>query len=165
MISTRAVSATVLAFLASQVLAVVVHGYLLASDYAPYEGTLLRAGAAWQMLFLPVAHLVFISALVWVYTRLRLAGSTLTRGATLGVIAWLLGQVPLWLVWYAEQPWPGALVVKQLGLELISAMAIGIVIAAVARVPARTGQQDAFTPGLSPLLPAAFAGRGRAPRE
>jgi hypothetical protein len=133
---TRAFSTTLLAFVASQVLAAFVHGYLLAADYAPYEGTLLRVAdgdqVPWQMIFLPVAHLSFIGGLVWLYTRLNLHGAVLVRGATLGVVGWLIGQVPLWLIWYAQQPWPGLIVVKQLGLELISAIVVGVVIAAVA---------------------------------
>jgi len=131
----RAISATLLAFLASQILAVAVHGFLLAGDYEPYEGTLLRSAGGdqppWQMLFLPVAHLAFVSALVWVYARLRLEGSTATRGLTLGFIGWLIGQVPLWLLWYAQQPWPGSLVVKQLALELVATLIVGLVIAMV----------------------------------
>ena len=138
MSTARAVSTVALAFLVSQVLAVIVHGFILSADYEPFEGTLLRAAGGdqvpWQMLFLPVAHLSFVSALVWIYARLRIDGSVLTRGLTLGLIGWLIGQVPLWLLWYAQQPWPGALVVKQLGLELISTLIIGLVIASVADV-------------------------------
>src|SRR6185312_950643 len=31
------------------------------------------------------------------------------QGMRLGALSWLLGQLPLWLQWYAEQPWPGTL--------------------------------------------------------
>jgi hypothetical protein len=132
----RTASTIVVAFLVSQALAIVVHGYLLAGDYKPYEGTLLRTVRAgqppWQMLFLPVAHLSFILALVWVYAHLRLGGSPVVRGLALGAIGWTMGQVPLWLLWYAQQPWPGVLVAKQLGLELISSVIIGLAIALIA---------------------------------
>ena len=87
-----------------------IHGFILAADYEPYRGTLLRdfqGGPGWQVLLLPVAHLCFISGLVWVYARLSLDGSLTARGLKLGLIAWLVGQAPLWLLWYAEQPWPG----------------------------------------------------------
>ena len=128
---------TFVAFIVSQVLAVAVHGFILAGDYGPYYGSLLRNmdGPAWQALFLPVAHLAFISALVWVYTRAGLEGSPAAQGLKLGFLGWLMGQAPLWLIWYAEQPWPGALLVKQLGLELVSSLIIGMTIAAVARRP------------------------------
>jgi hypothetical protein len=131
---TRMVTTIIVGFLVSQVLAVVVHGFLLAGDYAPFDGTLLRAAQGqdtppWQMLFLPIAHLSFISAMVWSYGHLQMSGSAMVRGLTLGVFGWLIGQVPLWLLWYAEQPWPGGLVVKQLGLELMSSLIIGVTIA------------------------------------
>jgi hypothetical protein len=44
-----------------------------------------------------------------------------------------MGQVPVWLLWYAEQPWPGSLVVKQLGLELVSSLLIAFTIVFIAR--------------------------------
>jgi hypothetical protein len=122
---------TFAAFIVSQVLAVAIHGFILARDYDAYEGTLLRAGTepAWQFIFLPVSHLAFICGLMWIYTHARIAGATAARGMTLGVVGWIVGQVPLWLIWYAQQPWPGSLVVKQLGLELISSIVIGLTIA------------------------------------
>jgi hypothetical protein len=134
------------AFLLSNLFAVAIHGFLLAADYEPYSGTLLRdfaGGPGWPGLLLPVAHLCFVSVLVWIYSRLSLDGSQTTRGLKLGLIAWLVGQVPLWLIWYAEQPWPDSLIVKQLGLELISSLAIGLTIASVSRLPARLVTQIA----------------------
>jgi hypothetical protein len=123
------------AFVVSEVLATIIHGFVLAGDYAPYYGSLLRGadgGPPVQMLLLPVAHLCFIVGLVWIYARLPLAGSSAVRGLKIGVLGWLVGQVPLWLLWYAEQPWPGALVSKQLALELVSSLVIGSTIAFVA---------------------------------
>ena len=115
------------------------HGFILSADYEPYEGTLLRSSGdgapPWQMLFLPVVHLALIVPLVWVYARLRLEGSTATRGLKIGLLGWAMGQLPVWLLWYAQQPWPGDLVLKQLGLELVASLAIGLTIAAVARIP------------------------------
>jgi hypothetical protein len=64
-------------------------------------------------------------------------GSPVLQGLRLGTLGWMMGQVPLWLLWYAEQPWPGLLVVKQLGLELLSSLIVGLTIAAVA---AQTGK-------------------------
>jgi hypothetical protein len=134
MTTTRLVLSTVAAFVVSQVLAGLIHGFVLATDYAPYYGTLLRSGGnSWEVLLLPVAHLAFICGLMWVYTHMRLQGSPLSQGLTLGLLAWVMGQVPLWLIWYAEQPWPGSLVVKQLGLELVSSLLIGCTIAFTAR--------------------------------
>ena len=132
----RFVVTCIVAFLVSQGFAIVIHGYLLNADYEPFRGTLLRsmdAGSGWQVLFLPVAHLSFIVAFVWVFTRTALRGSWLRQGLQFGLVAWLMAQVPLWLLWYAEQPWPGNLVAKQLVLELVASLTIGTVVSALCR--------------------------------
>jgi hypothetical protein len=141
MSTARAALTVAAAFVVSQVLVVNIHGFILSADYEPFEGTLLRVAGSdqppWQMVFLPVAHLAYVSAMVWLHARLRLDGSAVAQGLTLGLVSWLMSQVPLWMIWYAQQPWPGSLVVKQLGLELVAMIVIGTVIAAVARAGAR----------------------------
>ena len=83
MTRSRIALTTFVAFFVSQVIAVLVHGFVLAADYEPFDGTLLRAGAdAWQFVFLPVAHLAFICGLVWVYTHAQLTGSRARQGLT-----------------------------------------------------------------------------------
>jgi hypothetical protein len=139
MSAARTAATVFAAFLLSNLFAIAIHGFILAADYEPYRGTLLRSfesGPGWQSLLLPVAHLCFISALVWIYGRLSLEGSQTARGLKLGLIGWLVGQAPLYMLWYAEQSWPDS-VVKQLGLELLSSLAIGLTIALVSRLPAR----------------------------
>jgi hypothetical protein len=129
---------SVVAFVVSQILAIAIHGFILAGDYQPYHGKLLRLMAGspqWPALFLPVAHLSFVVALVWVYGRMVQPGRWVSQGLTLGLAGWFLGQVPHWLLLYAEQPWPGDLVVKQLGLELLSSLIVGLTVAAMARQP------------------------------
>jgi hypothetical protein len=56
-----------------------------------------------------IAHLAFICGLMWIYIHARIAGSTAARGIKLGLLGWVVGQAPLWLIWYAQQPWPGSL--------------------------------------------------------
>jgi hypothetical protein len=123
------------ALVVAEVLASVIHGYVLAADYEPYYGALLRGGDSpgWQFSFLPVAHAAWVGGLVWIYLRVTFAGSRVVQGLKLGVLGWTVGQVPLWLVWFAEQPWPSTLVVKQLVLELASSLIVGVTIALLAR--------------------------------
>ncbi len=144
MTRSRVIAAVAAAFVVSNVLAALVHGFVLAADYLPFEGTLLRGtpagGAAappWQMIFLPVVHLSMIGTLVWIHGRIRLEGSTLSRGLAIGLVNWTMGEAPMWLRWYAEQPWPGDLLVKQLSLELVSSLIIGLTIAFIAQPRAR----------------------------
>src|SRR5262245_56769131 len=91
-------------------------------------------------MLLPLSHLAFVSALVWVVSRVDFDGSTSARGVKIGVLGWLIGQAPLWLLWYAEQPWPDTLVLKQLGYELASSIVIGLTIAAVSGSTLRRGR-------------------------
>ena len=136
MTTKRFVASCVVVLFLAEVLAVVVHGFILNADYTPYRGTLLRSmagGPVWQSVFLPVAHLSFAIGFVWLYARIARSGSWLTQGLRFGLVAWLMASVPLWLVWYAEQPWPGSLVIKQLALELVSTLILGLVVAALGR--------------------------------
>jgi len=121
-------------FVVSQILAIAVHGFILAGDYAPYYGTLLRPKGtpAPQMLLLPIAHLSYVIALVWIYDRIMTRDPWVGQGLRIGALGFAVGQVPHWLLWYAEQPWPDGLIVKQLVLELISALLLGLTIAASA---------------------------------
>jgi hypothetical protein len=128
------------AFVVDQILAVAVHGFILSADYAPFYGTLLRSMPDWRMLTLPLAHLSFVVSFVWIYARIGPTGPWPLEGLKFGVLGWLVGQVPLWLLWYAEQPWPDSLVVKQLGLELIASLILGVVVAAMAEGTARPQQ-------------------------
>jgi hypothetical protein len=138
MTKTRIFLTGLAALFVAEVLASVIHGYVLAADYAPYYGTLLRGGdsPAWQFAFLPFAHAAWVGGLVWIYLRVSFAGSRVVQGLELGLLGWVVGQVPLWLIWFAEQPWPNSLVVKQLPLELVSSLIVGATITLIARRPA-----------------------------
>jgi hypothetical protein len=135
MTKTRIFLTGLAALLVAELLASVIHGYVLAADYAPYYGTLLRGGEspAWQFSFLPVAHAAWVGGLVWIFLRVSFTGSRVVQGLKLGLLGWVVGQVPLWLLWFAEQPWPSSLVGKQLALELVSSLAVGVTIAVLAR--------------------------------
>src|ERR1043166_6012006 len=104
----RMAAAFVVSFVVDQGLQGLLQGLVLAKDYAPYYGTLLRGqnGAAWQMLFLPVAHLSFTIAFVWVYSRMNLKGGVIAQGVKLGFLAWFIGQVPVWLLWGRSEEQP-----------------------------------------------------------
>jgi hypothetical protein len=134
----RIALAGLVVFLLTQVAAVIVHGFLLASDYEPFEGTLLRANADgvpdWQFIFLPVRHLSFTIGLVWLFCIARADSQAwIGRALKLGVVAYLIGPGPMFLLWFAQQPWPGALAVKQLAYEFVIALALGGVAGATLR--------------------------------
>lgn len=132
----RFVLAVVVVFVIAQVFAIVIHGFILGPDYRPFYGTLLRrmqtsggvvVASAWLVLFLPLAHLAMAIAFVALYARwVRPApGEEIPQGLRFGVLAWLFGPVPMYLLWFAEQPWPLSLTIKQLALELFTMLVLG----------------------------------------
>ena len=132
----RRIAAVVAVFLTAQVFAILIHGFILASDYAPYYGRLLRPmdeSAGWPILLLPVSHLAMSIAFVILFARTLKPGPSIPQGARFGALAWLFGPVPMYLLWFAEQPWPTSLIVKQLPLELIAFLTLGVVAGSILR--------------------------------
>ncbi len=134
----------VVVFIISQVFAIVIHGFILGPDYRPFYGTLLRPmGVSGSAVFLPLAHLAMAIAFVALFSRwVRPGGDAIAQGLKFGVLAWLFGPVPMYLLWFAEQPWPLSLTIKQVLLELFTMLVLGTFTAMLYRVahdrPART---------------------------
>ena len=131
----RRAAAVAAVFLASQVLAILMHGLILAADYAPFYGRLLRPmnqNAGWPIFLLPLAHLVMSIGFVAIFSRWLKPGPTIPQGMKFGALAWLLGPAPMYLLWFAEQPWPSSLLVKQLPLELVAFIILGLVTGLIA---------------------------------
>ncbi|MGH7521975.1 MAG: hypothetical protein ACREMI_11925 [Gemmatimonadales bacterium] len=137
----RFIGTVVAVFLVAQVFAIVIHGFILGADYRPFYGTLLRPmdaadGSMWMIAFLPLAHLAMAIAFVTLYSRWVRPGPEIPQGLRFGVLAWLFGPVPMYLLWFAEQPWPLSLTIKQLVLELFTMVVLGTLAAMILRQPA-----------------------------
>ena len=137
-------------FLVSNVLAVIFYGFLLGPDYEPFRGTLLRSEEmmGWQQFVgFPIKHLAFVTAFVWMYSRIATPGGGMRQALMFGLMAWWMASVPMWLTWYAEQPWPGDLIAKTLALDLVSVLTVTVVVAAICRssiTPRRSGAAAAI---------------------
>ena len=109
-----------------------VHGLLLAGDYAPLVGTLLRTQEDSQHYFpwMIVADLLIGFAMTWLYRFGFSEGrTTAAQGLRFGLAVALLSVVPLHLIYYSVQPMPAALVVKQVIFDTIRFMLLGVLIA------------------------------------
>jgi hypothetical protein len=140
MITKRLIWTVVAVFFVAQVFAIVIHGFILGSDYRPFYGSLLRpmdaaGGPQWMVAFLPLAHLAMAIAFVALYSRWIRPGPEIPQGLRFGVLAWLFGPVPMYLLWFAEQPWPLSLTIKQLVLELFTMLVLGTLTAMLYRQP------------------------------
>jgi hypothetical protein len=137
----RFIWTVVAVFLVAQVFAIVVHGFILGAAYRPFVGTLLRplptsGSTPWMVLFLPLSHLAMAIAFVALYARWVRPGPEIPQGLRFGVLAWLFGSAPMYMVWFAEQPWPFSLMIKQLVLELFTMLVLGTLVAMLYRAPA-----------------------------
>jgi hypothetical protein len=126
---TFAISAAVLALL-SLVLGGAVHAWLLAPEYAKLT-TLFRPPEGHQGYFayMILAHIAIGIGFTWIYRQGRERKSFLGQGVRFGIAVAIVSVVPMYLIYYAVQPMPGALVAKQIVFDSISYIVLGIVCA------------------------------------
>jgi hypothetical protein len=127
----------IVVFLVFTALSFVIHGVLLQPLYQQTP-QLLRAeqDAQQHMIFMLLGFLVFSVAFVWIYGRGLEVKPWLGQGLRYGLAMWLIASVSRYLIYFAIQPWSGAVVALQIGLELIMMLLLGITVAALYRKPA-----------------------------
>lgn len=90
--------------------------------------------------------MAFVTGLVWMYTHVARPGGGMRQRVTIGLMAWWMASVPLWLNWYAELPLPGDLIAKTLALDLVSVLTLTAVVAAMCRRSVDAGRAPARMP-------------------
>lgn len=107
-----------------------IHEILLKPDYAQLA-RLYRPVADSQAYFpwILLAHVLSAGAFAWIYARGREAKPWLAQGVCYGVAVALLGVIPGYLIYYAVQPLPGVMVVKQIIFSGILIVVLGIIVA------------------------------------
>ena len=115
----------------------VVHGVLLHDDYSRLPN-LLRPEAEAQGYFgwMLLADLLMGFGFTWIYIKGREAGKpAVGQGLRFGLAIAALMTIPMYLIYYAVQPWPGAVVVKQIVYDTISVLVMGVVVAFINQGP------------------------------
>jgi hypothetical protein len=122
--------AWVLVFIAWMAGSFVVHGTLLHEDYTRLPNLFRPEAEAQQYFpFMLLAHVLLAGAFVWIYSRGVESRPWPSQGLRFGVAVALLTAVPMYLIYYAVQPMPGALVVKQIVFDGILILLLGLVVA------------------------------------
>ena len=127
----------VVMFVLSLVKGFVVHGALLHGDYSRLPN-LLRSEAEAQGHF---AWMLLANALIglgfsWIYLKGREAGKpAVGQGLRFGIAIAVLMTIPMYLIYYAVQPWPGVVVVKQIVYEVIGVLVMGVAVALINQDP------------------------------
>jgi hypothetical protein len=126
--------AWVVAFVVSMIGGMLVHGMLLGAEYQKLTNlfrtdTDAQAHFPWMLL----AHVILSGAFVWIYARGIEAKPWLGQGVRYGIAVACLTAVPMYLIYYAVQPMPGAVVVRQIVFDAILWVIVGIATAWVYR--------------------------------
>lgn len=134
--SKRLLGAWLVIFIAWMIGSFVVHGLLLHDDYARLSD-LFRSDAESQRYFpfMVLAHVIMAGALAWIYARGVERTPWLPQGLRFGLAVALLGVVPTYLIYYAVQPMPGAIVAKQIVFDTILLLLLGVIVAYLYRTP------------------------------
>ena len=131
------VAMTVLSFL----IGFVVHGLILHQDYSRLPN-LLRPESEAQEYFgwMALAHLFIGFGFTWIYLKGREPGRpAVAQGLRFGLAVAVLMTVPIYLIYYAVQPWPGQVVVKQIVFDVLGMMVMGVAIALIDQKTTRAG--------------------------
>jgi uncharacterized BrkB/YihY/UPF0761 family membrane protein len=110
---------------------VLVHAVLL--DQA-YTDTKLFRSHEEQPKYLPfmiISHLCTAVAFVWIYRRGKEDKPFLGQGIRFGLLAAALAVVPKFVVYYAVQPMPGDVVLRQVVFDTLAFVVMGIVVARI----------------------------------
>lgn len=114
-----------------------VHGVLLRGDYPRLAVTGFVRGPEAGASFMPwmvLAHVLIGFGMTWLYQQITPAQGrpggerSLTRGLRFGAAFALAATVPGYLIYYAVQPWPAALIVKQVVLGAGVVMVLGMLL-------------------------------------
>ena len=109
----------------------VVHGLILGVDYKALPN-LFRSEADVQNYFpfMIVAHILIGFAFAWIYRQGISPGQPwLIQGVRFGIAVACLTTIPMFLIYYAIQPMPGAFVGKQIALDSVATIVNGVVAA------------------------------------
>ena len=122
---------------ASLMLGFVVHAQLLHADYATLPNLFRSEAEAGRYFpFMLLAHFSIGLGLTWLYRRsLPVGRKFLGPGLSFGVAVAVAMTVPMYLFYYAVQPMPGAVVMKQIGFDGLGAVLLGVLTASLNRPP------------------------------
>ena len=127
----------VVVFVVAMALDFVVHGVLLAHDYAALTPHLFRTPEDGQRYFpfMLLAHVFMAIGITWLYRGGRGERPWAGQGIRFGIALAFYAVVPTYLIYYAVQPMPRSLVAKQIVFDTIAVIVIALVAAAVNRDP------------------------------
>ena len=117
--------------IATMLLGFVIHGVLLKADYAALPN-IMRSEAESMNYFhwMIVAHVLMGFALTWIYRHgVDTGKGPLGQGLRFGLAIVCLMTIPMFLIYYAVQQLPAALVHRQISFEVVGMLLLGVLVA------------------------------------
>lgn len=127
----------VVIFVVSMLIGFAVHGFVLHDDYAQLPNLMrTEADAQGHFGYMILAHVSMALGFTWIYRKGREAGKpAIGQGLRFGAAVAVLMCIPMYLIYYAVQPWPGVVIVKQIVYDVIGMLVLGVVVALVNQDP------------------------------
>jgi hypothetical protein len=123
--------------IAAALLGFVVHGVLLTSDYTAL-GAIMRTpdDSAHYLPWMMLADVAIGFGFTWIYRQGYTASkSAVGQGLRCGLAIALVSVIPMFLIYYAVEPLPGMLVVKQECFSLLEMLLLGAIVALLNPLP------------------------------
>ena len=121
-------------FVMSMALGFVIHGALLAGDYARLPGLMRTEEASAAMFpYMLLAHVFLALGFTWIYLRGREDRPWFPQGIRYGIAIAVLTTIPTYLIYFAVMPFPPDLVAQQIVFDGIGVVLMGIVVAWINR--------------------------------
>ncbi|MGE0564298.1 MAG: hypothetical protein AB7O50_07255 [Pseudolabrys sp.] len=129
----KCVVSAVVMFVMAWALSFVVHGLLLGGDYAVTPGMRPPAEAQRIIYLIILAQAIFGVAFAWIYYQGKEDKPWLTQGLRYGAAIAALTVVPTYLIYHVVTPVPFGLAIKQIVLDTIRVLLMGVVLAWINR--------------------------------
>ena len=129
----KCIISAIVMFVMAWALSFVVHGMLLMPDYAATAAMRPPAEAQQIIYLLILAQAIFGAAFAWIYYQGKEDKPWLTQGIRFGIAVACLTVIPTYLIYHVVTPVPLALAIKQIVLDTIRVVLMGVVLAWIAR--------------------------------
>jgi hypothetical protein len=129
----KCIISAVVMFVMAWALSFVVHGLILGSDYAATPGMRPPAEAQRIIYWIIIAQAIFGAAFAWVYFQGKEDRPWLAQGIRFGIAVACLTVIPTYLIYHVVTPVPLVLAFKQIVLDTIRVVLMGIVLAWINR--------------------------------
>ena len=116
---------------AAMLLGFVIHGVLLTADYTAL-GPIMRTpdDSAKYLPWMLLADVAYGFGITWIYRQgYTAAKSAIGQGLRCGFAIAMVSVIPMFLIYYAVEPLPGMLVVKQECFSLVEMLLLGVLVA------------------------------------